>query len=71
MNRGQMANAKRRALNILDEWLEVTGAIEKETGWYWELQGVIEDAVECGAQAALGCHALLPSEMYAKRREEE
>jgi len=67
MNKGQMANAKRRALNILDEWLDITGAIEKETGWYWELQGVIEDAVECGAQAALGCNTPLSSELYAKQ----
>ena len=31
---------------------DVTGAIAKRTSWYYELQSVIEDAVECGAQGA-------------------
>lgn len=62
MNKGQLANAKRRALNILDGWNDVTGAVTKESGWYWELQSVIEDAVECGVQGALGVHEELESE---------
>lgn len=62
MNQGQMSNAIRRALNILDGWNDVTGAVQRETGLYWELQGVIEDAVRCGAQAALGVHEPLDSE---------
>ena len=53
MKRGQLADAKRRALNIFDEWNNVTGYVEKHTGYYYELQSVVEDAVECGAQAAL------------------
>lgn len=63
MNKGQLDNAKRRALNILDDWNDITGAVEKETSWYWELQGVIEDAVEVGAQAALGIYEALDTEL--------
>lgn len=62
MTNGEMKDAKRRALNILDDWLHATGAIPKGCGWYYELQAVIEDACECGAQAALGVHEKLYSE---------
>lgn len=54
MTKGELDDAKRRALNILDSWNDVTGAITKPSSWYYELQGVVEDAVECGAQAATG-----------------
>ena len=54
MNQGQLDDAIRRALNILDKWIDVTGFVEKNTGYYYELQSVIEDAVHCGAQAATG-----------------
>jgi len=57
-----MESAKRRALNKLDEWLEVTGVIPKHCGYYYEMQSVVEDAVECGAQAALGVEEPLSSE---------
>lgn len=53
MTKGELDNAKRRALNLLDRWLNVTGAVTPHTGVYYELQGIIEDAVEVGAQAAL------------------
>jgi len=62
MTEGQLANAIRRALNILDGWNDVTGLVAKETGYYYELQGVIEDAVRCGAQAASGVYEALTSE---------
>lgn len=62
MTKGQLDNAKRRALNILDKWNDVTGVFNRDTSWYYEIQGVIEDAVECGAQAATGIHELLAVE---------
>lgn len=62
MTKGELDNATRRALNILDGWNDVTGAVQKGTGWYYELQSVIEDAVKCGAQAASGVHKKLESE---------
>ena len=62
MTQGQLSNAIRRALNILDGWNDTTGVVTKNTGYYYELQGVIEDAVRCGAQAASGVHEVLPSE---------
>ena len=62
MNVGELANAQRRALNILDSWLDATGALGKSGSYYFELQGVIEDAVKCGAQAACGVNEPLDSE---------
>jgi hypothetical protein len=54
VTKGELDNAIRRALNILDIWNDVTGAVPKGSGWYYELQKVVEDAVHCGAQAE--CH---------------
>lgn len=62
MTKGQMETAIRRALNLFDAWNRVTGYVPEETGYYYELQSVIEDAVHCGAQAALGVHEKLESE---------
>lgn len=63
MKAGQLKDAERRALNILDKWLETTGVVSKDGGYYYELQGVVEDAVKCGAQAACGAHEPLESEL--------
>lgn len=62
MKQGELDNAKRRALNLFDAWNNITGFVTEHTSYYYELQGIIEDAVECGAQAALGIHQLLDSE---------
>ncbi len=53
MTKGSIADAERRALNELDKWNDVTGAIQQGSGWYYELQSVIEDAVHIGIQMAL------------------
>jgi hypothetical protein len=63
MKQGELDSAIRRALNIFDEWVDCTGAIVKQTSTYYEIQGCIEDAVHCGAQAALGVHKPLESEV--------
>lgn len=63
MTQGELSNAKRRALNIFDDWLAVTGLVGVHTGYYYELQSLLEDAVECGAQAACGVREPLVSEM--------
>lgn len=62
MTAGELKNAERRALNILDSWLKSTGVIQIGTSYYWELQGVIEDAVACGVQGALKINEPLESE---------
>ena len=54
MTQGQIDSAERRALNLFDEWNDVTGFVVKHTGYYYEIQGVVKDAVHCGAQEALG-----------------
>ena len=60
--KGIRANAQRRALNLFDQWNDVTGVVTKHSSWYYELQSIIEDAVECGAQAALEIHEPLDGE---------
>lgn len=62
MKKGEIDRAKRRALNILDGWLDVTGVIPPGSSYRDELEGVVEAAVECGAQAALGVREPLDSE---------
>jgi malate synthase len=62
VTRGELDNAIRRALNIFDTWIDATGFVQKHTGYYYELQGLMEDAVHCGAQAATGDYRKLDSE---------
>jgi len=54
MTRGELDNAVRRALNIFDQWNNVTGVFDRGDTYYYEVQAVIEDAVHCGAQGATG-----------------
>lgn len=63
MTRGGIDSAERRALNLFDDWLMVSGVVDKHTSYYYELQGVIRDAVHCGIQQALGIEHELPSRM--------
>ena len=58
----ELENAKRRALGILDQWIDVTGVINKRSSYYRQLQAVVIDAVHCGAQAATGITEPLESE---------
>lgn len=53
MNKGQVDKAERLALNEFDKWNDVTGVIQENTGYYYELQAVIKDAVHIGIQIAL------------------
>lgn len=62
MTVGELEQAKRRALNILDRWLDVTGVIEINTGYYYEMQSIVDDAVHCGAQAATGDYRRIDGE---------
>jgi hypothetical protein len=59
---GRIDNAVRRALNVFDRWNNVTGFVEEHCGYYYELQGVIEDAVHCGVQAMLDVKEPLPND---------
>jgi len=63
MTKGELDNAKRRALNLFDAWNEVTGFVDEHSSYYYEMQSVVEDAVECGAQAASGVHVPLECEI--------
>jgi hypothetical protein len=66
MKQGELDDAKRRALNLFDAWNEVTGFVSEHTSYYYELQGLMEDAVECGVQAALDDYRPLDGEESAE-----
>jgi hypothetical protein len=53
MQAGEVESAERRALNLFDNWNNVTGFVPIHTSYYYELQAVIKDAVHCGIQQAL------------------
>lgn len=53
MQLGEIESAERRALNLFDKWNDVTGFVSKHTSYYYEMQGVVKDAVHCGIQQAL------------------
>jgi hypothetical protein len=60
MTKGEIELAIRRALNLFDRWNDVTGYVPKASGYYYEIQGCIESAVHCGAQAATGDYKTIP-----------
>ena len=50
MKKGQVEKAERTALNQFDKWNEVTGFVQEHTGYYYELQSLIIEAVHIGIQ---------------------
>lgn len=40
-----------RALKMFDKWNDVANCFQKDTGYYFEIQGCIEDAVKIGMQS--------------------
>lgn len=54
MQKGQHKYATRKAHELFDAWNDVTGVFPKFTGYYYEILGVIEDAVRVGSMVALG-----------------
>jgi len=43
-----------KALEVFYKWNESTGAFEQDTGWFYEMQGIIRDAVKIGRVTAQG-----------------
>jgi hypothetical protein len=41
-----------KALKLFDKWNDVTGFVDKGTGYYYELKACIEDGVKIGFQAS-------------------
>jgi hypothetical protein len=52
VTQGELDYAIRQALNNFDRWNDTTGAVAKGSGWYYEMQSCIEDAVRIGAKVA-------------------
>ena len=52
MNKGEVDYAIRLSLNNFDKWNDVTGCFVKGESYYYEIQGVIEDAVRIGSKIA-------------------
>ena len=65
MQKGQIERAKRRALVIFDEWIRTTGVFHEHGSYRYEIEGITEDAVHCGAQEALGVYEKLESEQHS------
>lgn len=53
MKRGQVEKAERLALNMFDRWNDVAAVIQEGSGYYYEAQSCIIDAVHIGIQMAL------------------
>lgn len=53
MQKGEVESVERRALNLFDKWNDITGFVSKNSSYYYELQGVITNAVHCGIQQVL------------------
>ena len=53
MTQGQIETAERKAMNEFDRWNSIAGCVAPDSGYYYEMQGVIEDAVHIGIQMAL------------------
>lgn len=53
MTRAQVVYAQRKAMDAFDKWNDVAGVIETNSGYYSEIEAVIEDAVHIGIQMAL------------------
>jgi len=53
MTKGQVQDAERKALNVFEQWNDVTGALDPNGSWYREAQSCIEDAVHIGIQMAI------------------
>lgn len=62
MEKGKVETAERIALNQLDRWNDIAGVVEPHTGYYYELQSVIKDAVHIGIQMATSGKVLFDSE---------
>lgn len=50
MNTGELDFAERQAFNNFDKWNDVV--VKKGSSYYYEMQGVIQDAVRIGAKIA-------------------
>jgi len=53
MTKGEVEYAERQALNQFDEWIDSTGALSRGSGWYYEAQSIVKDAVNVGIMSAL------------------
>jgi len=53
MTKGQVDYAERKALDLFDRWNDITGFVGPCTGYYYEIQHLLRDAVHIGAQMAI------------------
>lgn len=44
--KGEIEYAKQEACHRFDKWVDVTGCIKRHSGYYYEMKGHIEDAVD-------------------------
>lgn len=53
MKVGEVGYAERKAMELFDQWNDVTGCFPAGTGYYGEIEACIIDAVHIGIQMAL------------------
>lgn len=62
MTKGKVDKAERIALNQFDKWNDVTGLVPEHTGYYYELQALIKEAVHIGIQMATSGNVVFDSD---------
>ena len=67
MKTGESDYGKRKALQVFDEWLDVTGLVDRHTSYYYELCAIIEAAIEIGSMVALGVEFEIKDGIPTKR----
>lgn len=53
-SQGRVEQAKRFAMMNFDHWNDITGFVDPHTGYYYEIEKLINDAVEFGFGVAHG-----------------
>jgi len=64
MTRGQLEYAQGKARELFNRWNDVTGLVPECTGYYYEIIGCIDDAVDIGARVACGQKIILTEDGY-------
>ena len=53
MTKAQVDYAERKAMEVFDEWNEITGWLNVSDSYYSEVEAIIVDAVHIGIQMAM------------------
>ena len=71
MTKGKVEKAERIALNEFDKWNDITGFVQEDTGYYYEIQSIIKDAVHIGIQMSINGKVEYNEEGNIKHEEQQ